>query len=204
MLKLSVSISRPLHCIGGIVAIYSCHLWKDMKRYEKIWNTHYTMGESMSRQYWVHPVQVRSLELLATVEYHLYRRILFPLVRSCIPEMRSIAFQSTWYCQSILAALQEGLSWKVYDLEYHHFPCAVVLRSILSNPRPFVFINFEQSSTFLSENIWMYMKTYECIWNHVNVYENMWKTIMKVIENSATRASCHLSCWVWTNFVRMK
>jgi hypothetical protein len=37
MLKLSVSISRPLHCIGGIVAIYSCPLWKYMKIYENIW-----------------------------------------------------------------------------------------------------------------------------------------------------------------------
>jgi hypothetical protein len=47
----------------------------------------------ITRQYWVHPVQVRSLELVATMEYHLYGRILVPLVRSCIPEMRSIAFQ---------------------------------------------------------------------------------------------------------------
>ena len=133
-------------------------IWNDMKRYEKIWNTHYTMGESMSRQYWVHPVQVRSLELLATVEYHLYSRILFPLVRSdrsCIPEMLSIAFQRPWYCQSILAALQEGLSWKVWAWVPSFSLCSDTL------------INFEQSSTFF------YLKTYECIWKRMNVCVNL-------------------------------
>ena len=154
-----------------------------MKRYEKIWNTYYTMGESMSRQYWVHPVQVCSLELVAIVDCHLCSRILFPLVRSCIPEMCSIAFQRPWYCQSILAALQEGLSWKVCDLEYHHFPCAVILWSILSNPRSFVFDQFWAILDLfiwkhmnVYENIWMYMKPCECIWKHVkNDHEGNWK-----------------------------
>jgi hypothetical protein len=83
--------------------------------------------------------------------------------------------------------------------------------SILSNPQPFVFDQFWAILNLfiwkhmnVYENIWMYMKTFEWIWKHMNVYENMWNPIMKVIKNSATRASCHLSCWVQINFVRMK
>ncbi len=224
MLKLSVSISRPLHCIGGIVAIYSCHLWKDMKRYEKIWNTHYTMGESMSRQYWVHPIQVRSLELLATVEYHLYRRILFSPVRSCMKTILRIFLKCvvllsrgldiTNQCLQHFKRVSHEkfmiLSTIIFPVQWYFDQFWAILDllflSTLSNPRPFYLKTYECIWKHMNvyETMWMYMKTYECIWKHVNVYGNIWKAIMKVIENSATRASCHLSCWVWTNFVRMK